>query len=69
MDFGCYGANLMTWLMDNRKPLSVVSAFQTIKPDQYEEDPQSSLQNNLIVMEILDAAKESAKTGKVIYLK
>ena len=34
MDFGCYGANLMTWLMDNRKPLSVVSAFQTIKPDQ-----------------------------------
>jgi hypothetical protein len=34
-----------------------------------EEDPQSSLQNNLIVMEILDAAKESAKTGKVIYLK
>lgn len=37
MDFGCYGANLMTWLMDNRKPLSVVSAFQTIKPDQYEE--------------------------------
>ena len=20
MDFGCYGTNLMTWLMDNRKP-------------------------------------------------
>ena len=37
MDFGCYGTNLMTWLMDNRKPLSVVSVFQTIKPDQYEE--------------------------------
>ena len=29
-----------------------------------EEDPQSTLQNNLIVMEILDAAKESASTGK-----
>ncbi|WP_298549958.1 Gfo/Idh/MocA family oxidoreductase [uncultured Parabacteroides sp.] len=34
-----------------------------------EEDPQSTLQNNLIVMEILDAAKESASTGKIIYLK
>ena len=20
-DFGCYGANLMTWLMDNQRPL------------------------------------------------
>lgn len=156
MDFGCYGANLMTWLMGNRKPVSVVSAFQTIKPDQYpevedqatviltypkaqcileaswnwpinmktseiygktgyiqipdkhtllirtgekspvrqispadrpapydnpysyfcavvkgeaSEDPQSTLENNLIVMEILDAAKESAKSGNVIYLK
>ena len=156
MDFGCYGANLMTWLMGNQKPISVVSAFQTIKPDQYEqvedqatiiltypkaqciieaswnwpvnmktseiygkngylqisdnktiqirkgemfpvrqitaskrsapydnpftyfcalirgeaqEDPLCSLENNLIVMEILDAAKESAQKEKVIYLK
>ena len=156
MDFGCYGANLMTWLMGKQKPVSVVSAFQTIKPDQYEEvedqatviltypkaqciieaswnwpinmktseiygksgyiqipdketllirtgekspvrqlnpaarpapydnrysyfcavvkgkaheAPQSTLENNLIVMEILDAARESAKTGKIIYLK
>ena len=29
----------------------------------------SSLQNNMIVMEILDAAKRSAKEGKLIYLK
>ncbi len=28
-----------------------------------------SLQNNMIVMEILEAAKESARQGKVIYLK
>jgi predicted dehydrogenase len=24
-DFGCYGANLMTWLMDNQKPLKVTA--------------------------------------------
>jgi hypothetical protein len=29
----------------------------------------SSLQNNMIVMEILEAAKESARKGKIIYLK
>lgn len=29
----------------------------------------SSLENNLVVVEILDAAKESAKKGKRIYLK
>src|SRR5690606_37958226 len=23
VDFGCYGANLMTWLMDGERPLSV----------------------------------------------
>lgn len=156
MDFGCYGANLMTWLMENQKPVSVLAAFQTIKPDQYpdvedqatviltypkaqcileaswnwpinmktseiygksgyiqipdkqtllirigeksalqqvnpadrqapydnpfsyfcavikgkaQEDPQSTLENNLIVMEILDAARESAKSGNSIYLK
>ena len=34
-----------------------------------EADDLSSLENNLVVVEILDAAKESAKTGKRIYLK
>jgi hypothetical protein len=29
----------------------------------------SSLENNLIVVEILDAAKESARKGKKVYLK
>ena len=24
-DFGCYGANLMTWLMDNQRPLAVTA--------------------------------------------
>ncbi len=34
-DFGCYGANLATWLMDNQRPLSVTAVTQTIKPDIY----------------------------------
>jgi predicted dehydrogenase len=32
-DFGCYGANLMTWLMDGRRPKSVTAVTQTFKPD------------------------------------
>ena len=34
-DFGCYGANLMTWLMDNQRPLTVTAITQRIKPDIY----------------------------------
>jgi predicted dehydrogenase len=34
-DFGCYGANLMTWLMDNQRPLKVTALTQTDKPDIY----------------------------------
>lgn len=34
-DFGCYGANLATWLMDNQRPLSVTAVTQTIKPEIY----------------------------------
>lgn len=34
-DFGCYGANLATWLMDGRRPLTVSAVTQTIKPDVY----------------------------------
>ncbi len=34
-DFGCYGANLMTWLMDNQRPLSVTALTQQIKPQTY----------------------------------
>lgn len=155
-DFGCYGANLMTWLMRGERPLSVSAVIQQFKPDIYPEvddeatvvltypkaqgiiqaswnwtynrkdleiyagdrflvadkigltlksgsgpaesrlvkplarpydDPfaylaavvrgetrisatdLSSLENNLIVMEILEAAKESAKTGKRVVLQ
>jgi predicted dehydrogenase len=34
-DFGCYGADLATWLMDGQKPLSVVCVTRHIKPDVY----------------------------------
>jgi len=156
-DFGCYGANQITWLMKGDRPLSVFAVTQQIKPDiypkvddeativvtyqkaqgiiqaswnwpfgrkdieiygqhgymiadrnglktrfsekakeQYEAVPfpsspfndpfayfaavvhgqitvkstdLSSLENNMIVVEILDAAKKSAKEGRVVYLK
>jgi len=34
-DFGCYGADLMTWLMDGRRPETVTAVTQHIKPDVY----------------------------------
>jgi len=153
-DFGCYGANLFTWLTGNARPLSVSAVTQTFKPAVYprvddeativvawpqsvgiiqaswnwpfdrkdlevygsrgqaltvrraavrfrlegkeeaevpspalaapEDDPVrylaavargevrpsglSSLENNLIVTEILDAARESAQTGRTVKL-
>lgn len=35
VDFGCYGANLITWLMEGEKPLSVTAVTQQIKPEVY----------------------------------
>lgn len=159
-DFGCYGANLSTWLMNGQKPNTVTAVTQQLQPEnnpkvddeaniiltydkataiiqaswnwpigrkdmelygltgailsdnrhdlririaegydgfmeqslKLEErqepfnDPfsffkavinktvvlkpfdLSSIENNMIVMEILDAARKSAKTGKTIYL-
>jgi predicted dehydrogenase len=157
-DFGCYGANLITWLAQGKKPVSVTAVLQQLKPDVYQkvddeatiileypdmqgiiqaswnwpfnrkdmevygstgyahsldrsnmqirlkgegefrierlsertspyDDPfalfeavvrkkivlpdydLSSLENNMIVVEILEAAKESARTGKKVSLK
>ena len=34
-DFGCYGANLMTWLMNGEAPTSVTAVTQQIKPEVY----------------------------------
>ena len=35
MDFGCYGADLMTWFMQGQRPTSVFAVTQHIKPDVY----------------------------------
>src|SRR5437667_28945 len=34
-DYGCYGADLMTWLMNGQRPLTVTAVTQQIKPDIY----------------------------------
>ena len=34
-DFGCYGANLTTWLLEGRTPVSVSCVTQQIKPHLY----------------------------------
>lgn len=34
-DFGCYGTDLMTWLMDGQAPLTVTAVTQQMKPDEY----------------------------------
>ena len=34
-DFGCYGADLMTWLMDGQRPTSVTAVTLHIKPEIY----------------------------------
>jgi len=35
MDFGCYGANLMTYLMHGQQPLSVTAVTRQYKPEIY----------------------------------
>ncbi|TCK73661.1 Gfo/Idh/MocA family protein [Acidipila rosea] len=34
-DFGCYGADLMTWLMHGQAPISVTAVAQSDKPETY----------------------------------
>jgi predicted dehydrogenase len=35
IDFGCYGADLMTWIMKGEKPISVYAKLKQYKPDVY----------------------------------
>ncbi len=35
IDFGCYGADLATWLMNGETPLTVTAVTQQIKPELY----------------------------------
>ncbi|WP_129715711.1 Gfo/Idh/MocA family protein [Pedobacter sp. SYP-B3415] len=34
-DFGCYGADLMTWLMNGEEPIAVTAVTKTYKPQIY----------------------------------
>ncbi|HVO09875.1 MAG TPA: Gfo/Idh/MocA family oxidoreductase [Vicinamibacteria bacterium] len=35
MDFGCYGADLMSWLMKGQRPLTVTAVTQQLQPTLY----------------------------------
>jgi predicted dehydrogenase len=35
MDFGCYGANLMVWLMNGKAPIAVTAVTHHLKPSVY----------------------------------
>ena len=44
VDFGCYGANLMTWLMKGERPISVTAVTHQNKPDIYKNvDDEASI--------------------------
>jgi predicted dehydrogenase len=44
VDFGCYGANLMTWLMKGERPVSVTAVTHQNKPDIYQRvDDEASI--------------------------
>ncbi|HEX8040421.1 MAG TPA: Gfo/Idh/MocA family oxidoreductase [Chryseosolibacter sp.] len=47
MDFGCYGADLVTWLMKGERPISVFAITQQIKPQVY---PKVDDEATLVVM-------------------
>ncbi len=43
-DFGCYGADLMTWLMNGERPETVTAVTQQIKPSIYpHEDDEATI--------------------------
>jgi predicted dehydrogenase len=42
-DFGCYGVDLMTWLMDGKRPLTVTAVTQHIKPNIYRVDDEATI--------------------------
>ncbi len=42
-DFGCYGANLMTWLMEGRRPLTVTAVTQQLQTENNPEVEDEAL--------------------------
>ncbi len=57
-DFGCYGANLMTWLMDGEAPLSVTAITKHMQPDLYPhvDDEAEIILNYKNAVAILEAS-------------
>jgi predicted dehydrogenase len=45
-DFGCYGANLLTWIMEGQKPISITAVTQQQQP---ENNPKVDDEANIIV--------------------
>lgn len=44
IDFGCYGANLMTWLLKGERPLSITAVTHQNKPEIYKDvDDEASI--------------------------
>ncbi|MBV9405338.1 MAG: Gfo/Idh/MocA family oxidoreductase, partial [Acidobacteriaceae bacterium] len=55
-DFGCYGADLMTWLKDGETPISVTAVTKQLQPDVYprvddEADVMLSYRDSLAILE------------------
>lgn len=59
MDFGCYGANLMTWLMKGKAPIAVTAVTRHIKPDIYPKVEDDAT----ILLEYADANGAAEATG------
>jgi glucose-fructose oxidoreductase len=57
-DFGCYGANLMTWLMNGEAPLSVTAITKHMQPDLYPhvDDEAEIILNYKNAVAILEAS-------------
>lgn len=51
VDFGCYGANLMTWMMQGKAPLAVTAVTRQIKPSIYPKVDDDAT----ILLEYVDA--------------
>lgn len=59
MDFGCYGANLMTWLMKGKAPIAVTAVTRHIKPSIYPKVEDDAT----ILVEYADAGGADVATG------
>jgi predicted dehydrogenase len=58
LDFGCYGADLITWLMEGRRPESVTAVARTFQPETYTrvEDESTILLNYPGAQGIIEAS-------------